>query len=160
MKTMSLAAILLLAVAKVEATTILLDDSSTPLQHVDWIGTYGTPGGFFSARIGTCPNPADCTYNSPQDFRDPAGTSGIHGTITTINHSELNYIPQTRQWTTINEFDLGTPNDPFLGKFRSGVYCVVGVDGGCVFRDVPEPSAAWLLLAGASALIWMKFSNS
>jgi len=133
MKSIIITAFLLLATTRAEAVRIVFNDGGN-----EWIGVYKEGPVLFNVVIGNCRVPIDCTYDSFQDFRDFAGNSGIHGTATTIHHAELNYIPQTRQWVTNNGLF-----DPTASS-RAGLYS---------FRDVPEPSAAWLLLAGSVALL-------
>ena len=73
--------------------------------------------------------------------------------IANASGAEMHAIAGLRFWQTDNGFDVQPE--------RTGVYCVVGVDAGCVraFRDVPEPSASWLLLAGSLVLMWLTFSK-
>src|SRR6185295_7772242 len=95
----------------------------------------------FSALIGNCAIPADCTYNGLGDRQDPAGTSGIHNTEFATNFSTLDYIPLQRSWSTNNGSDTSAPFDPFLGFRRHGVYITSQF-------PIPEPSAFLLLAVG------------
>ena len=74
-------------------------------------------------------------------------TDPTHGELDGL-FGAMNYFPSIREWITDNKADTV--------DFRFGVYCGVGIDVGCA---VPEPSAIWLLFAGAVALILMKFSS-
>jgi hypothetical protein len=172
MKTLILAILLLVPVPAHADTLVLFDEGPTsgPWQDADWVGIIfsNPPPGTttFSVVIGNCPLAVECTYDRPiglPDVRFFSTTDKLHELVDADGFGEMNYftllalgIPRTPAinysgtWFTDNRSDSV--------EFRSGVYCGVGIDPGCVLAT-PEPSALWLLLTGSLALLGMKFSK-
>ena len=150
MKTIILAALFLLANPAHAITTnffIFFDETMTgKFEHADWQGMFTITDGqltAFSALIGACANPLDCTWDRFQDAQhtDPGAPGSAGGIIIThTGNDRLTYIPSLGNlWVTV------TDRDPAF--LRTGVYAVAAT---------PEPSALWLLLAGSLSLLWMK----
>jgi PEP-CTERM motif len=163
MKTIIIAAILLLATAAHATPTVLvLFDEGEPLNantastpwpgHYLWTGSVDfsapNPAFTFLALIGKCQNPTNCIYN---DLLEGIGGFTANTTIgfeIIGNAGEIHGIADGyRYWQTNNGLDSQ--------ELRFGRYCVVGTDAGCI-QAVPEPSTLWLFLAGSLSLLWMK----
>ena len=131
MKAIILAALLLLATKAQATPNILFQESpvGVPFTHTDWVGSTFP----FSILIGNCRLPIQGTYDEPESLNSLFSNSNLDFFIDSSGKfGELRYIPLFREWTTDNPRDSQ--------EFRHGIYCGMGPDPGCVFRDVPELS--------------------
>lgn len=124
-----------------------------------WIAQYDMAAHTFSAHIGECAVPADCTYDAIiGDFANPLGQWPFHSMVLTGDHgARLDYWPQERSWTT-------TYNVRDTVDFRAGNYqeYIAEIQVASLIAPpmgtVPEASAALLLAMGLVAL-WNRLGN-